>query len=182
MVDKDKQEKSQKVKDKQAETIFKWWASLENNRGDRAQLRRCEKPGDVMIQPAFHRLMHLLGEERKQPAIELATLAGILSHVQGNKKDARFAGQLGTPPEKGGNPVMSESRFQQLLKSKDWNELYLRLRRAVIMLKRQVNITSVSRCIQDWGWEFKGRYHENPSKRLQFRLAEEYYKEVLKKK
>ncbi len=45
--------------------LKKWHASLENNRGDRAALRKCASPADVVFVPAYHALFQDMAEVGK---------------------------------------------------------------------------------------------------------------------
>jgi CRISPR system Cascade subunit CasB len=52
---------------------------LDENRGDRAELRRCRSPAEVAFVPAFYRL-RVRAPENLDPE-RLAVVAGILSHL-----------------------------------------------------------------------------------------------------
>ncbi len=45
--------------------LRKWHASLSDNRGDRAALRKCATPANVVFVPAYHALFHDIADLRK---------------------------------------------------------------------------------------------------------------------
>lgn len=175
-----------KKTDRQA--LMAWWKALEeielpngkkkSNRGARAKLRRCETPEEVLLQPYFFEL------QQELPAISnvlaLACVAGLLAHVQSNG-DYNFPRQLGKKPESGDKPVFSELRFQQLLASRDEDELYANLRRAVLQMKRKAHVLSLADGVLHWARERhdKNRYAEHPEQRFQYSWAKAYFNEVL---
>ena len=92
-----------------------WHRRLDDNRGDRARLRRAERPEDILLTDAFFHFLQQMPESwrEKNPILISATVAGLLSHVKKDRqtlsrgyqpKDknkqrniASFAEQLATP-------------------------------------------------------------------------------------
>lgn len=172
-------------KESERGVILDWWASLEDERKDRAQLRRCDDPIQAMLLPGFHRLLKTLSPWPAQGIPALAAVAGLLAQVRENATHAgktyrHFGRQLARPKEKTGNPAVSEMRFYQLQKSRDLDELYRRMRRAVWLLERRVNVLSLADCVLQWDKERRGEIHRQPSRRFQFRLAQDYFDETAK--
>lgn len=56
--------------------------SLDENRGERAELRRCEMPGEILLAKAFHRLCRILPQWEKLDLLALTVVAGVLAHVK----------------------------------------------------------------------------------------------------
>jgi len=175
------------------QAIQQWYKWLDNNRGDRARLRRAESPEDIVLTEAFfHFLQQMPDTEtwRENLAIS-ACVAGALSQVKidrqtnsriGNKKDsekpkvmASFAEQLATPLESKGKSPMSELRFQQLQKSTSPEDFYRRIIRAIQLLKGQVNIISLAHDIIQWHKEFDHPASHIPANRLAVRWATDYF-------
>jgi CRISPR system Cascade subunit CasB len=167
------------IKDeKTRHAIMQWWEGLEKNKGGRARLRRCHEPMQVFLHSLFYELNSALPHWPESQSRSLAAIAGLIANVDQHVKGLTFPKQLGTPREPGANPPMSENRFQQLIKSRDWIEFYVRMRRAILMLKRNVNIPSLAGYIWLFGMQQAGDNIE-PSKSFQFRMAEEYFKTTL---
>lgn len=180
------------IKLTEEETIWSrylsWHESLNHHRGIRAHLRRCGSPEEVMLQQGFQQLAQKLDvvplaereDENPQPWLRrqyqwqyaIATVAGLASHVEQSIREYPFSYQLGLP--KGGKPIMSELRFQQLQKCRDWGELYVRLLRAVKLLDKKVNLLSLADDIFCWPLEQKSLSQE-PSSRLHVRWATQYF-------
>jgi len=170
------------------QALIKWWLDLEeiklpngktkSNRGERAKLRRCEKPEDILLQSYFYDL------QQKLPYISdtlaLASVAGLLAHVKTNSEYS-FPKQLGQQKEHSGKAVFSELRFQQLLASHDIDELYENLRRAVMQLNRTANVLSLADGVLHWSQEQrdKNQFDERPEQRFKFAWAKAYFSEVL---
>jgi len=175
------------------QAIQKWHKRLDDNRGDRARLRRAESSEDILLTEAFFHFLQQVPETdtwRKNLATS-ACIAGALSQVKAdkqsnsrihNKKDrdeikriASFAEQLATPLEGKGKAPMSELRFQQLQKSTSTDDFYRRIIRAIHLLNGQVNIVSLANDIIHWHKEFEYQSSASPANRLAVRWATDYF-------
>lgn len=175
------------------QALQRWYKWLENNRGDRARLRRAESPEDILLTEAFaHFLQHMPDSDtwRKNLATS-ACIAGALSQVKADrqansrihhkkgsddaKRMASFAEQLATPLEGKGKAPISELRFQQLQKSTRPEDFYRRIIRAIQLLKGQVNIISLAHDIFHWHKEFSHSASHIPANRLAVRWATDYF-------
>ncbi len=165
------------------DTLLKWWKWLDDNRGDRARLRRVESPDDVLMTSAFAHFLAEMpddwSESRQLPASAL--VAAIVAQVKDNVTAPSFAAQLATAKEGGDKPRMSELRFQQLQKSQEPAEFYRRLLRVVRMLDGNVNILSLTDDILHWMHEYRKGIDRNPQNRLAFCWASDYYRTLPKK-
>jgi len=173
-------------------TLQRWHRRLDDNRGDRARLRRAERPEDVLLTEAFFNFIKRMPERWRSPnaLFTSATIAGLLSHVKADRqtasrrqkpKDAKkprkmtsFAEQLATSA-KGAKAPMSELRFQQLQKSRTTDDFYRHVLRAIRLLGGQVNIISLADDIIHWHKEFNNQINRNPADRLAVRWAADYY-------
>ena len=173
-------------------TLKRWHHWLDDNRGDRARLRRAERPEDILLTDAFFHFLQQMPEgwREKKPILTSAAVAGLLSHVKEDKhalsrgyqpKDknkprniASFAEQLATPA-KSEKPAMSELRFQQLQKSRTTDDFYRRVLRAIRLLDGKVNIPSLANDIIHWHREFERQVDREPAKRLAVRWATDYF-------
>lgn len=184
-----------------ADLLRRWWTSLQPRaegqerdgafamftRADRAQLRRCADPGEVLLQSAFQRLLLVFGKEPERSTFQsiwadptaLALLAGVLAHVKTDVPDgASFAATLGAKGE-GSRPAMSELRFQRLQTSSDEADFYRQMLRAVELAGSKADVVSLANDILAWVWEYRDGHEQQPAKRLKVRWATDYYSAAL---
>jgi len=173
--------------------LQRWHRLLDDNRGDRARLRRAERPEDILLTDAFFHFLQQMPEswQKKNRILTSAAVAGLLSHVKEDKqtlskvyqpKDenkpkniASFAEQLATPVEGKKKPPMSELRFQQLQKSRTTDDFYRRVLRAIRLLDGKVNVPSLANDIIHWHQEFDNQIDRKPANRLAVRWATDYF-------
>ena len=147
-----------------------YWESLEDNRGDRAILRRCDGALQVIMTPIFH---HQLRDWRQYFSSEtnyeeqLAQIMGLLAHVRFHRSDISIAKQMATG--RGGDPAVSELRFQRLLQSTR-QKYYRDMIRMIKLLGGELNIHDLAESTYFWGdnvrkeWAYD--YYENiPNKK-----------------
>lgn len=172
--------------------LQRWHHWLDDNRGDRARLRRAERPEDILLTDAFFHFLQQMSEtwQEKHPMFTSAAVAGLLAHVKEDrqtlskgfqpkdenkqKKMASFAEQLATR-DKSKKPPMSELRFQQLQKSRTTDDFYRRVLRAIRLLDGKVNIPSLTNDIIHWHREFDNQVDRKPTNRLAVRWATDYF-------
>ena len=159
--------------------MLKWWQEMREDKGECARLRRCETPVEAALCKSLFRLRILLPFWNNQPEI-LATLAGILSHVESNDGSVSFATQMARPKDAGSKSLLSEHRFQKMMKSHDWDEFYQSLRRAIQMMSKQANVLSLADGIIRWGREYGNTAEIKPGKWLNFFWSQEFFTEYLK--
>ncbi|MBO2592668.1 type I-E CRISPR-associated protein Cse2/CasB [Shewanella algae] len=154
--------------------LRRWHTSLDEQRGMRAQLRRVDKPEEVLMTEAFaHFLQWVPASWRtEQQLMASALVAAILPWVKTDDVGRSFASQLKGHEER---PLMSEMRFKQLLKSRTPEEFYRRLLRAVRLLDGKVNLLSLTADILQWYREFYQGPERNPVNRLAVKWARDYY-------
>lgn len=175
-----------------------WHQWLDDNRSDRARLRRADRPEDILLTDAFFNFLQQMSKtwQDKHPMFTSAAVAGLLSHIRENKQDlsrgyqpkdknkprniASFAEQLATPT-RGEKPPMSELRFQQLQKSRTTDDFYRRVLRAIRLLDGKVNIASLANDIIHWHREFDNQVDRQPTNRLTVRWATDYFTALKKK-
>lgn len=182
----------------ESNALQRWHNRLDDNRGDRARLRRAERPEDILLTDAFFNFLQRMPEDwrKKIPMLTSAAVAGLLSHVKKDKQalsrgyqpndknkprnTASFAEQLATPV-KNKKPPMSELRFQQLQKSRTTDDFYRRILRAIRLLDGKVNISSLANDIIHWNREFDNQIEHKPTNRLAVRWATDYFTALQKK-
>lgn len=121
------------------EVLRRWWNSLDDDRGTRAELRRCANTLQVMEVAGFHHLHARLlplglanktQEDTERAAAQLAVVAAVLAHLkEGGERKPALAFSTGASP--GDPPLVSPLRFRQVLEARTPDELLLRLRRVL---------------------------------------------------
>lgn len=175
--------------------VIQWWHGLQDeednktgpfrmlNHGDRARLRRCVAPDDVLLLSPLHRLKQAL-DLPDNPVVELSALAlvaGVLSHVSEHTPDRKWdlARALGSKNEKD-RVFMSELRFRQLQTCRDEAAFFRQARRAIDLLGGRAHVGRLANDLLQWVQEF--RYPDpglSPSNRLKLRWATNYYQLAL---
>ncbi len=164
----------------ESKALQNWYHGLDKNRGDRARLRRAERPEDILFTHAFFNFIQQMPEEFPQKTAynqrmwAKAAIAGLVSHVRENDTSGRFAQQMATAI-KGQKAAMSETRFQQLQKSRMPDDFYRRMIRAIRLLNNRVNIVSLANDIIHWHKEYNRPFAQEPANCLAVRWATDYY-------
>ncbi len=129
--------------------LSKFWQNLEQDKGGRAQLRRCKSPDEVVMVSAFHRLCNsvrpLMKDERDGWEMRIAAIAGLLAHVRTLDSRKTLAGQMAGDP-----PVVSELRFRRLLQ-RDRRDLYGALIRVLGLMDKKANPFDLAQSVYYWG-------------------------------
>jgi CRISPR system Cascade subunit CasB len=151
-----------------------WWENLESDRGGRAALRRAGTLTEVMLSPAFHRLLHVLRRGSYQIAEQrypkLAAIAGLAARLR-ITEGSGLGVQCGSPRNSAAKkPAVSELRMRRLLACDDIEELYTLLRRVLALLDNQANLSDLAALI--WSWRKLDDKHPFDPRR---RLALDYY-------
>lgn len=175
--------KLKKLKPNEADKLREWWSWLDDNRGDRAQLRRADFSDDILLTPAFAHFLKMMPEDwssngQRVTLSDAAMVAAILSRVKDdvNSEDSSFAKSLGMPKEDGGSrPAMSELRFQQLQKSRTAEDFFTHICRAINLLGGKVNVVSLADDILNWLTEQRFGPSSRSQERLAIRWASDYY-------
>lgn len=135
--------------------LVAWWQQLEHDKGERATLRRASSLTEVMLSPAFVRLLRTLrnqgfaiGNGNIQLS-KIAALAGLAARVKA-QTDVDLAAHMGTPKPGGSTPAFSELRLRRILACDDIEELYTLLRRALALLGDQANLADLAATIWNW--------------------------------
>jgi CRISPR system Cascade subunit CasB len=139
--------------------LHNWWSELEENKGDRAALRRCGESVAVVFVPAYHDLYEELKRCGQTNESRLPAVAGLLAHVKSLLPGRILAEQMANPKGPGSTaPTVSELRFRRLLQCQTPEELFPALRRVVSLLNEQVNIYSLADSVYWWGDAMRRRW------------------------
>ncbi len=134
--------------------LNEFWQGLEEDKGSRAQLRRCKTPEQVVMEPAFHRLCRrvrpLMKGEHDGWEMRIAAIAGLLAHVRRLDSRKTLAGQMAEKRPGGDSPTVSEFRFRRLLQ-RDRRDLFTALIRVLGLLDKKANPFDLARSVYYWG-------------------------------
>ena len=175
-------------KDDTMESIQTWWSDLENNKGERAELRRASSIIKASLCNSTHRLKQVLPKYWAKDIELVSAIAATLSHVKNvddNAINQSFATQMAAPSDptkKDSKPKVSELRFKKLTSSRSMDELFIALRRLVPLLGSNINILSLTDGIISFYEKLKDPNSIPTSKSIQLQWSEEYYQKVLKLK
>ncbi|VGO07097.1 CRISPR-associated protein, Cse2 family [plant metagenome] len=148
----------------------------------RAELRRCPDVQALLMEAATYRLSdHLLKLEKEKafPRFNddhaaVALVAGVLAHVRedlGNK--ASLPAALGSTKESE-RPLLSQMRFQRLLRTRNVDDFYRQLVRAVKLADNKADVAVLANDILAWHCE-QHQALPDPNHRLHSRWARDYY-------
>jgi len=136
------------------QALLKWWQELDNNRGDRAELRRAHNLTAIALTSAYQHLYRILlsrgWPEEDKPENNwrnerLAAIAGLLAHIK--SLDER---SLPVIMSEGERPPFSELRFRRLLESSSLDEVFSGLRRALPLVKKKANVLELANDVLFW--------------------------------
>jgi len=136
--------------------LVAWWRQLEYDKGERAALRRAASLTEVMLSPAYMRLLRTLRgsdyaiSNHNLPLAKIAAIAGLAARIK-TQAGVGLAASMGTPKPGGSTPAFSELRLRRILACDDIEELYTLLRRALALLGDQANLADLAATI--WNWE-----------------------------
>ena len=139
------------------DALFGWWKALDDNRGDRAELRRCQTLLEVMMTSAFQRIRQQLLEMGLKPEDSkrdrLAAVIGLAAQVTSVADPAsqKALPSLAEAFSKEDKPAVSPLRFRQLLDARTDDELFTRMRRVLPMVKESVSLFNLANDVFYWG-------------------------------
>lgn len=143
--------------------ILKWWDNLKQNKGDRAELRRCKDLKEVQRTSAYQRcywqLTKHFPQEREMPSgVQIAMIIGLAAYIEDDDADKKTDQRdnqkkdfFGYQISRGDKPKLSELRFRRLLKIKDREKLYRFLIQVIRMLDKKLNLLDLLSIAYFWG-------------------------------
>ena len=144
------------------QALLKWWQELDNNRGDRAELRRAHDLTAIALTSAYQHLYRTLlsrgWPEENKPENNwrnerLAAIAGLLAHVKSLNERS-----LPVIMSEGERPPFSELRFRRLLESSSIDEVFSSVRRALPLVAYQTDVLELANDVLFWGDDVKKRW------------------------
>jgi len=144
------------------QALLRWWQGLDNNRGDRAELRRAHDLTAIALTSAYQHLYRILMSygwpeedkpENKWRNERLAAIAGLLAHVKSLNERS-----LPVIMSEGERPPFSELRFRRLLESSSIDEVFSSVRRALPLVAYQADVLELANDVLFWGDDVKKRW------------------------
>lgn len=132
------------------EITLQWWSSLQDRRGDRAELKRSDDLAGIPFVAAYHDLYRRLAGTRWRHRAQLALVAGVLAYVKSDDPSRPFAAQMAAPRSGGEGAAVSGLRFRRLIQVEEPDELLPRMSRTVRMLGGRANIRDLARSLYWW--------------------------------
>ncbi len=128
--------------------LHAWWKSLEDQKGERAALRRAPSPAEVVFFPAYHRLFAQVRPINREG---LATVAGLASHLKEDTGSSKsLPQQMATRKTGSDNAIVSGLRFRRLLAISDRDVLYPMMIRIIRLLGKKANLLSLAESVYWW--------------------------------
>lgn len=152
------------------------------SKGVRAELRRCDRPEAALLTEGFRHLWDALGRDeiRTDDLYVWAGIAMVLAELRDEQAGVTLAAEAGKQKGDIKKPRMSELRFQQLMECHSFEELLMRLRRALALVdKKGVSAVSLADDILQWWKENESPWRpERPTQGVAFRWANDYFRQV----
>jgi len=146
-----------------------FWLALKDNGAARAELKRCTSVQQVMLTPAFTRLLRKLqgfSSEQKLNEYQLAAIVGLVSHLKFDFESTVLE-KSRDPMEKlmsqmaelvsSDRPLVSELRFRRLIQC-DRDDLYPAMIRIIRLMKGKANLFGLAQSVYFWGDAIKKRW------------------------
>lgn len=143
------------------EAVLEWWETLADHNDERAELRRCAMPDEVLLLRSFHRLRLYIEHAEtdvQRSDQQLAIVAGVLSHVKTNTASHSLATQMATPAPNQIRARLSGLRFRRLLQITDRNDLFRPLIRVIHQLGGEANVQALASDVYFWGKDARQRW------------------------
>lgn len=150
-----------------ADYLLEWWDKLKQNKGDRAELRRCRSLDEIQRTSAYQRcywpgIKHFTQGEWKPNKEQMAIVVGVSAYVEDNdieKKDDQQEHQevdlFGYQISRGDKPKLSELKFRRLLKINDREKLFHFLIQIIRLLDKKLNLLDLLSVAYYWGEKTK---------------------------
>lgn len=133
--------------------LYGWWKNLDDNRADRAELRRCQTLDEVALTGAYQRFYryldacHSLEGAKRWQLDRLAAIAGLLAHVKTHTSERL---PIAMSAKNGDKNTVSELRFRGLLKITDTEGLFGALRRLLPLIDHSTDIHQLAKDVYGW--------------------------------
>lgn len=164
--------------------LLRWWKELTENRsadvtgdrpnrrGERAELRRCRSPDEVLLTEAYHRVRtKFVTRNVRFSGDQLASVVGLLACVETNhpvKQGESIGVQMAASGEDSDDARLSGLRFRRLLQIEERDKLFGALRRVIRLLGNTVDVNQLAKDVFYWSPDSSNDVRKN--------WARDYYK------
>jgi len=165
--------------------VFPWWQALQQQGNAqlptrfRAELKRCDSSIAAMMTEGFRSLWQRVPESLQQKPYAMqawATIACLLAYTKKQPaKNVSIAALLGQIDKTTDKPVMSELRFAQLQNARSEDEFFIRMIRALKLLKGEANPAMLAADVLDWYTEHYSHSPIKTANRVAVKWAMAYY-------
>ena len=121
--------------------VHSWWEELEDNRGDRSEIRRARSLKELIFLTCFVRLAQQLP---KASPILLTAIARVVVHVTEDVGENEHFGKTLNQVN------FSKLRFRRLLQQEDLNELTTHLIRTLGCCRNRANVRGLVEILVRW--------------------------------
>lgn len=142
------------------EVLHAWWRRLEDDRGERARLRRCKEPRDVVFSEAYQRLRREMLGLGRVGETRLCLVAGVAVHVREHRPGGNLVEQMASSATGRDRAVVSGLRFRRLLAIEQPEQLFGPMIRVVRQLGRTANLYSLAADLYHWNRYVRQRWAE----------------------
>ena len=180
------------------QVVGRWrhWLDQNQNRGVRAELKRCKTLDSVVLHPACLRLQQGLEAvlPRAQAELVAALTAAVLPWMARSTVDTAGASDLAPEfPSRslpallgergaGDNPRFSEMRFRRLITARDAEALVPQLRRALVQVDGKADFGHLANTALQHARQTQYPDDNSGTRQWQYRWSRDYYNAVLKYK
>lgn len=148
--------------------LHEWWQGLRDNKGDRAELRRCEQVIDVVTTPAYHLIYRRLlqaglpaDEHQRDRNGRLPAIIALVAHIKDKEsppKATPLAKAMSARSEGSDRPQVSPLRFRRLLELETPDDLLAGMRRVLPLIEGDVLPGVLAQDLYWWGEKVKRRW------------------------
>jgi CRISPR system Cascade subunit CasB len=134
--------------------LFDWWQGLDDDRAERAILRRAHDITAVTLAAPYQRVYRRLceaGWKNQWQDDALAAAIGLLAHVKERDDGKVLAASMSARVEGSDRPCVSELRFKRLLDAPNVEALFSGLRRALPLMNYRVDVMALANDVVEWG-------------------------------
>ena len=143
------------------EVFIAWWRRLEEDRGERARLRRCKETIDVVFCEGYQQLRLKLLPMGRVLETRLCLLAGVASHVREHQAGASLVEQMASSVPGREGATISGLRFRRLLAVEEPAQLFTPMVRVVRQLQRRVNLHALAADLYHWNRHVRSQWAQN---------------------
>lgn len=145
------------------ETLQRWWQGLKDNKGDRAELRRCASVLEVVMTPAYQRIFRRLAqrglpEDDGRPNPRLPVIVALIAQIRDTgapPTTMRLAEVMSQTAKDSDRPRVSPQRFRNLLALDAPDELLAGFRRVLPLIEGEVKPQVLAHDLYYWGDKVK---------------------------